>query len=375
MTQISDIEGNEFEAVAITESRAVQNGDTISTILTISNKGNIPLNFDVRALSSSNTWPIQVYLSSEDPPLGEATTIQTEISPGSESVVIIRTIVPLASVKGDKNTVTIKTSLDDNIVTNATVLEVKEITTLDVQAEEGFSISLGRDGNARIFLHNSGNVPLLIELTLGTLPEGWSGGFLTGSTFSMDMNRDSVVNIALQLPSGTPSGTLSDKVPVIIQSTSPSLSTETITIDMEVIVLPSVWLEVQSETSSIQGIAEGEETPLVLEVQNKGNTKSPIFINHEELEGWTVKYQWPAEELGPGEHYEIIVSISPRKSAEDGLTQLRFYANSTSQDSTVTLTNSSFVIDVSKSKSSNQGGISGLFETLGLQPGLWQYCS
>ena len=366
LTQISDIEGNEFGAVAITESRAVQNGDTISTILTISNKGNIPLNFDVRALSSSNTWPIQVYLSSEDPPLGEATTIQTEISPGSESVVIIRTIVPLASVKGDKNTVTIKTSLDDNIVTNATVLEVKEITTLDVQAEEGFSISLGRDGNARIFLHNSGNVPLLIELTLGTLPEGWSGGFLTGSTFSMDMNRDSVVNIALQLPSGTPSGNLSNKVPVIIQSTSPSLSTETVTLDLDVTVLPSVWLEIQSETPSIQGIAEGEETTLVLEVQNKGNTESPILINHEELEGWTVKYQWPAEDLEPGENYEITVSITPRKSAEDGLTQLRFYANSTSQDSMATLTNSSFVFDVSKSKSSNQGGISGLFETLGL---------
>ena len=48
--------------------------------------------------------------------------------------------------------------------------------------------------------------------------------------------------------------------------------------------------------------------------------------------------------IRPGEHYEIIVSISPRKSAEDGLTQLRFYANSTSQDSTVTLTNSSFVL-------------------------------
>ena len=182
----------------------------------------------------------------------------------------------------------------------------------------------------------------------------------------MDMNRDSVVNIALQLPSGTPSGTLSDKVPVIIQSTSPSLSTQTITIDMEVIVLPSVWLEIQSDTSSIQGIAEGEETSLILEVQNKGNTKSPIFITHKELDGWTVKYQWPAEELEPGENYEISVLINPRKSAEDGLTQLRFYANSTSQDITATLTNSTFVIDVSKSKSSNQGGISGLLETLGL---------
>ena len=365
-TQISDMEGNEFGPVAITESRAVQNGDTISTILTISNRGNIPLDFEIRALSSSNTWPIQVYLYGADPPLGETTTIQTDIDPGSESRIIIRTIVPLASFKGDRNTVTIKTSLDDNTVTNSTVLEVKEITTLDVQAEEGFSISLGRDGNAAIFLHNSGNVPLLIELTLGTLPEGWSGGFLTGSTFSMDMNRDSVVNIALQLPSGTPTGIQSDKVPVIIQSSSPSLSIETVTIEMDVVVLPSVWLEIQSETPSIQGIAEGEETTLVLEVQNKGNIESPISINHEELDGWTVKYQWPSEELAPGNDYEITVSITPRKSADDGLTQLRFYANSTAQDSTATLTNSSFVVDVSKSKSSNQGGLSGLVATLGL---------
>lgn len=365
-TQISDMEGNQFGPAAITESRAVQNGDTISTILIISNRGNVPLNFDVRALSSSNTWPIQVYLYDEEPPLGEVTNIETTIDPGSESRIIIRTIVPLASERGDKNTVTIKTTLDDNIVTNATVLEVKEVTTLDVQADEGFQISLGRDGNANIFLHNSGNVPLLIELTLGTLPDGWSGGFLTGSTFSMDMNRDSLVNIALQLPSGTPSGILVEKVPVIIESTSPSLSTETITLEMDVMVLPSVWLEIQSETSSIQGIAEGAGASLVLQVQNKGNTKSPIYISHEDLDGWTVNYQWPAEELESGNHYEIIVSISPRKSSEDGLTQLRFYANSTAQDNLVTLTNSSFVVDISKSQSSNQGGISGLFETLGL---------
>ena len=38
----------------------------------------------------------------EDPPLGEATTIQTDIDPGSESRIIIRTIVPLASEKATK---------------------------------------------------------------------------------------------------------------------------------------------------------------------------------------------------------------------------------------------------------------------------------
>ena len=198
--------GIEFGPAAISESRAVLNGETVTTILSISNRGNIPLDFQVRALSSSNSWPIQVYLFNEEPPSGEETNVELEVDPGDESMVMIRTIVPLPAEKGDRNTITIKTTLGETTITNATVLEVKEITTLDVQSEEGFSIALGRDGNSNIFLHNSGNVPLLIDLTMGTLPDGWSGGFLTGKTFSMDMNRDSMITIALQLPSGTPVG-------------------------------------------------------------------------------------------------------------------------------------------------------------------------
>ena len=81
-------------------------------------------------------------------------------------------------------------------------MEVKEITTLDIVSESGFSLALGKSGYSDIFLHNSGNVPLIIKLTIGTLPEGWSGGLLTGDTFSLDMNRDSIVTIGLELPSG-----------------------------------------------------------------------------------------------------------------------------------------------------------------------------
>ena len=159
--------------------------------------------------------------------------------------------------------------MGDTIVTNATVLEVREITTLDVESDEVFSIALGQDGNSNIFLHNSGNVPLLIDLTMGTLPNGWSGGFLTGKTFSMDMNRDSVITIGLQLPAGTPAGPLSEKVPVIIESTSPSLSKETITVEMEVFVLPSVWIEIQSDSVNLQGISEGDQSTFTLKVYNQ----------------------------------------------------------------------------------------------------------
>jgi len=366
-TQISDSAGSNFGPVAISESRAVLNGETVTTVLSISNRGNIPLDFQVRALSSSNTWPIQVYLFDEDPPSGEETNIELEVEPGDESKVIIRTIVPLAAEKGDRNTITIKTTLGETVVTNATVLEVREITTLDVQSEEGFSIALGRDGNSDIFLHNSGNVPLLIDLTMGTLPEGWSGGFLTGKTFTMDMNRDSVITIGLQLPSGTPVGDLSDKVPIIIESTSPSMSKETITLEMDVSVLPSVWIDVQSDSENLQGVPEGEETTFTLEVHNLGNSPSGVRLYFEELDGWTITFEPSViEELGSGEHAEITVTVKPRKSADDGLNQLLIFANSTSEEGQVTVTQSSLTIDISKEKSSNSGGISGIFQALGL---------
>ena len=366
-TQISDSNGIEFGPVAISESRAVLNGETVTTVLSISNLGNIPLDFEVRALSSSNTWPIQVFFFDDEPPAGQVTSIEVQIEPGSESRIKIRTIVPLASEKGDMNTITVKTTLGETIVTNATVLEVREITTLDIQSDEGFSIALGRDGNSNIFLHNSGNVPLLIDLTMGTLPDGWSGGFLTGKTFSMDMNRDSVISVGLQLPSGTPVGTQIEKVPVIIESTSPSLSKETITVEMEVIVLPSVWIEVQTDSVNLQGITGGEESTFTLRVYNLGNTASGVWLDSEELEGWVIEFE-PTSigELGPGENADITVSVKPRKSAEDGLNQLIINANSTTEEGQVTVTHSSLTFDVSKSKSTNQGGISGVFEALGL---------
>jgi len=366
-TQISDSNGIEFGPAAISESRAVLNGETVTTVLSISNRGNVPLEFQVRALSSSNTWPIQVHLFDEEPPSGQESNVELVVQPGDESRVIVRTIVPLAAEKGDRNTITVKTTLGDTVVTNATVLEVREITTLDVQSEAGFSIALGRDGNSNIFLHNSGNVPLLIDLTMGTLPDGWSGGFLTGKTFTMDMNRDSIITIGLQLPSGTPIGTLSEKVPVIIESTSPSLSKETITVEMEVSVLPSVWIDIQSNSENLQGVSEGEESTFTLEVHNRGNSPSGVLLDWGGLDGWAISFAPSSiEELAPGEQAEIMVTVKPRKSAEDGLNQLLIFANSTAEGEQVTVTQASLTIDISKDKSSNSGGISGIFEALGL---------
>jgi hypothetical protein len=281
-TEIHDVDGNALGPLALSETRSVLNGDYVSTLLALSNEGNVPLQFEIRALSSSNTWPIQVYETEEGPPTGEVESLSVLLQPGDSIEITIITIVPLAAKEGEKNTITVKTTLDGGpIVSNGTELRVQEITTLDVQSTTGFTMAMGRSGNAEIMLHNSGNVPLSIELTLGTLPSGWSGGFLTGKQFSMDMNRDSVITIGLELPGSIPPGPMSDSVPVIVESTSPSGDVEVQTINLDVTVVPSIWLLVQSDTTQILNIGIDQPQSFVVTVQNLGNTITGVSLRVE----------------------------------------------------------------------------------------------
>ena len=366
-TQIYDSLGAEIGPLAISDSRAVLNGETVMTTLSISNLGNVPLIFEIRASSSSNVWPIQIFPEGETPPNGENKNMETSVGRGETTRITVLTIVPLAAEKGDKNTISIKTTLDGNTVSNGTLLEVKEITTLDIVSESGFSLALGKPGNSDIFLHNSGNVPLIIKLTIGTLPHGWSGGLLTGDTFSLDMNRDSIVTIGLELPSGIFPGKLTDKVPIIIESTSPSNSKEVTTLEIEVIVLPSVWIDVQSSTLTLQGIDENERGEITLQISNLGNMPSGVSLGYLAPEGWTIEIQ-PIEinNLEPGATIECQVFVTPRESSEDGLKELTINANSTLEGDEIEKTASVINIDISKTGSGSNGGILGALESAGL---------
>jgi uncharacterized membrane protein len=354
--------------LALSETRAVFNGDYVSTLLGLSNDGNVPLRFEVRALSSSNTWLIHVYETEQGPPTVEVESLSVLLQPGDTVEITIRTIVPLAAMEGERNTITIKTTLDGgSMVSNGTEFKVQEITTLDIQSITGFSMAMGRSGNAEIMLHNSGNVPLSIELTLGTLPSGWSGGFLTGRQFSMDMNRDSVITMGLELPGSIQPGLMSDSVPVIVESSSPSGDVEVQTINLNVTVVPSIWLLVESDTTQILDIGINQHQSFVVTVQNLGNTVTGVSLRVEGLEGWDVLLV-PASinDLGVGDSVEVRVSIRPAASSDDGLKQLHVIVNSTGTSEEVVITESTYSVEVSKARSSKNSGLAGALEAMGL---------
>ena len=366
-TEIFDSEGTALGEIALSQPRAVLNGDYVSTHLLLENKGNIPLEFDVKALSSSNSWPIQMYLSNEQPPTTEVGSVTILLNPGEVSEIVIRTIVPLSAEKGDRNTISIKTILDGNTVSNGTQLEVKEVTTLDIESSAGFTIALGSQGNTELNLHNSGNVPLVIELTLGTLPQGWSGGFLSGRQFSMEMNRDSTVSLALELPGEVDSGHLQDSFPVIIESTSPSGGKQVHTVELSVTVLPSVWITLLSETNQIQDIEIGDEASFTVVVSNLGNEVTGVNMGYAGLDGWEVSIDpLSFENIEVGESVDVTVAIRPTKSSEDGLREIRIFANSSQPSDIEFITDSEITMEVSKSRSSNKGGVAGILGTLGM---------
>ena len=102
VTDIFSDSGNPLGPLALASDRAVINGDMVTTILEVSNNGNIPMTFEVDAFSSLNTWPIQIVHEEEE----SMDSISVEILSGQVAVFQINTLVPMAAQMGESNTIT-----------------------------------------------------------------------------------------------------------------------------------------------------------------------------------------------------------------------------------------------------------------------------
>ena len=378
-TELFDSNNQAIGPSALAETISVKNGDYVASQLNITNFGNVNLEFEVMAQSSNIAWPIQVFLSEEQPPIGAVSSISIIIQPGKSSNVTIRTVVPLAASMGESNKITIRTSLLNDLSTptivNATFLEVREDTTLDISIGKEFTVAMGASGLAEIGLQNSGNVPLNIQLTLGTLPDGWSGGFLSGNSFTMDMNKESIISIALDLSDEEiiEPGLLMERVAVIIESSSSSGITETTTVDLSITVVRSVWITIDVPNINLQDIKVNQEIEVPFTVNNYGNIPSEITLESMSPIGWDTYFSnIGGIELESGGSFEASLFLKPKGNAKDGLMQIRVFANSTilvgsnQLEAATNPVNADLSLSVSKERTSHSGGLSGFFESMGL---------
>ncbi|RCH77267.1 MAG: hypothetical protein DBX04_01125 [Candidatus Poseidoniales archaeon] len=350
-TDIFSDSGNPLGPLALATDRAVINGDMVTTILEVSNDGNIPMTFEVNAFSSLNTWPIQIIHDEEE----SMDSISVEILSGQIATFQINTLVPMAAQMGESNTITTRvTHTGGDVISNGTKLVVRELAELDISGDSSISAAPGLTGVANVMIQNSGNVDLVVSLTLGSIPTDWSGGFMTAGNFAMDMNQQAVVSVALELPGAVPAGLQDEQIPVIIEFTTPAFITHSRTVWLDVMVLSSAWLDLSVPDDTVEDVYPGNPATFDVTLQNIGNSAAEVSLEIVGDENW--KFEVDPSSAGPiepGQSISIEVVADPRGDAEYGIIELDVFANGTGQMEIST--NAYLRLQVSKARESTEG--------------------
>ena len=365
-TEIFSEDGDSLGPLGLSIDRAVLNGDLVTTNLVITNEGNVPSEYTVKV---QNSWQTQIIIGDDD---FVNQDVVVDILAGQNLSILINTIVPLSSNMGDSNIITIRTTISEGeTLINGTKLVLQEFASLDIESPSEILVTLGKSSVTPFKLHNIGNVPLEISLTMGSLPNDWSGGFLSGNVFQMDMNREAFVSVGLELPGALPIGNLEQTVSVIIESETPSGEVSFQTVEFDVQVLPSVWFSHSSEITLIEDISSGVNRLFEINMTNQGNVFTDAEFSITLADGFEIEFPDCLSdincELSPGESRVFMVSVKPTSKAGFGLSSFDITAiavNFSPVDAEVT--NATMTLEMSRERTTNAGGISGILDTLGL---------
>ena len=361
---LEDEDGNLLGALALAEDRAVLNGDMSETTVVVSNDGNIRMDFTMTVSSSLNTWATQLVYGQQQ----TSEQLQFSIEAGESATVTVQMMVPENAEMNTRNTLTLRTTLQGGeMVVNATRFIVQEIAALDASEDSTISLSLGQTGTTEVWIRNAGNVPLSLTWSIGTLPEDWVGGFQSLIPSTLDMNREALVTVGLDVPGNLPVGMMDITVPVIVEATTPGMETVTHTFQLNVEIMPSIYVELSSDSMTLNDIKSGSSGAFIISVTNLGNQPSGFSFQVSELSNWNIEINpTTVDSIPVGESVEITVEASPRKSASPGLASFVFWANSTDSGSDSTITNNEILLEVSRSRDDSCSGIGCLMVSLGL---------
>ena len=357
-------EGDVLGALALAEDRAVLNGDLSETSVIVSNDGNIRMDFTMTVSSSLNTWATQLVYAQQ--PTTEQ--LQFSIEAGESATVTVQVMVPENAEMNTRNTLTIRTSLiDGDMVVNATRFSVQEIAALDASVDSTISLSLGQTGTTDVWVRNAGNVPLSLTWSIGTLPMDWVGGFQSLIPSTLDMNREALVTVGLDVPGNLPVGMRDVTVPVIVEAVTPGMETVTHTFQLNVEITPSIFVELSPDSMTLNDINSGSSGTFIISVTNFGNQPSGFSFEASELSNWNIEISpTSVGNIAIGESVDITVYASPRKSASPGLASFVIWANSTDNGEVSTITNTEMTLEVSRSRDDSCSGIGCLMVSLGL---------
>ena len=344
---------------------SVENEERIEHTLVIENRGNIEIDFSVRASPAIPNWQMELSAGI----LSDDRFLEFSLQPGTSLSIDIVVFVPFNSNDGDTNQIDFRTELgDSSFQVNRTRLIVQEIADFSITLPESgtISASIGDFGLAEIELDNIGNVDLLLSWSFGTLPDGWQVGFASTAAGGLVQGDTTSVTVSLSIASGTPpgpGGTLS----IIIDAETLDGQTQIQKVaEIGIIIEPSLWLTFDTETRI--DLSQGTLTTANLTVTNSGNIACDVEILSQSPDGLSIGLEsGTLAGMSVGETRQVTFTLE--SSDLRGLHSVIFSGNAIPlTGESIQSGNDSATLEVMISGDGQSDGIAGLLESLGLPP-------
>ena len=345
------------------EEISVENEQIIEHTLEIENRGNIEIDFSVRASPAMPEWDMTLTAGT----LTDDRFLEFTLQPGTTLTVDIVILVDEFSNDGDSNQIDFRIELENGgFQVNRTRLVVQEIADLAIVLPESGTITatIGDYGLAEVGLQNIGNVDLLLTWSFGTLPDGWQVGFASTAAGGILKGGDTSVTVSLSVAPGTlpgPGGTLS----IFIDAETLDGNTQIQKVaELGIIVEPSLWLTFDTETRV--DLSQGQVTNGNLSITNSGNIACDVSIIFDAPDDLVVVLENDTlSALAIGENRVVAFTLSSDELR--GLHAVTFSGHATPlSGESLSSGNDSATLEVSISGDGKADGVSGLLESLGL---------
>jgi len=358
-----DQNSNPLGPAGFIDDVSVENSQTLIHTLVVQNRGNIEIDFTVRATPSLPQWNLELTAGL----LTEDRVLDFTLQPGTSLSIVVDVSVPSNADDGEVNRIDFMTEISDSEgVLNRTRLVVQEIADLSISVPESNSISvtIGDYGYAEIDVINSGNVDLLLTWSFGTLPDGWSVGFASTAAAGIVKGGETSVRLSLSVASGTPPGPGGTLTLIIDAQTMDGGKQLQRVVELGVVVEPSLWVSL--DTSTRVEIAQGADSEVNLTVTNSGNIACDVILTHIAPEGLVVDLaDTSITGLSIGESRVVPVTI--RSDNLRGLQSITFNATGTSlSGEQISSGSTPAELEVMVTGDGQKDGIAGILDALGL---------
>ena len=342
---------------------SVENDERIEHTLVIENRGNIEIDFSVRASPALPDWSLQLTAGL----LNDDRFLEFTLQPGTSLDIDIVILVPYNANDGDTNQVDFRTELEGaGFQVNRTRLIVQEIADLSIRLPESGTISatIGDYGLAEIGLDNIGNVDLLLSWSFGTLPDGWQVGFSSTAAGGLLKGASTSVTVSLSVATGTPPGPGGTLSIIVDAETLDGEKQFHKVAELGIIIEPSLWLTFDTETRI--DLPQSTLTYANLSVTNSGNIVCNVNLLVESPVGLSINLESDTlSTMGVGE--TRIVKFTLMSDDLRGLQSVIFNGTATPlTGESISAGNDVATLDVMISGGGQSDGIGGLLESLGL---------